>query len=43
MSRKTKFVDLPVYPSTRDLIKNKKGHKSYDEFIREILDIEIGL
>jgi len=42
--RHTKFVDLPVYKETREYIKNKKGkNKSYDEFLREILQMELGL
>jgi len=43
MPRKTHFVDLPVQKETREKIKRRKGGKSYDEFLRSILDMEIGL
>jgi|TARA_R100000655_G_scaffold107909_1_gene158993 hypothetical protein len=41
--RRTKFVDLPVHISTREKIRRKKGKKSYDNFLSDILDSELGL
>jgi len=43
MPRKTHFVDLPVQKDLREKIKRRKGKQSYDEFLRDILNMEIGL
>lgn len=40
--RKTKFYDLPVKKQTREKIRKKKGSKSYDEFLNDILGTELG-
>ena len=40
MPRKTKHYDLPVHFETREKIRKKKGKKSYDDFINEILKME---
>ena len=39
--RKTEFVDLPVYEKTRDKIRTKKGTKTYDEFLNEIMNLDL--
>jgi len=38
MARKKKFVDLPVTKEVRELVKQKKGKKGYDQFLREVLN-----
>lgn len=40
--RRTKFYDIPVKKPTREKIKKKKGNRSYDEFLNDILDTELG-
>jgi len=41
--RKTKFFDIPVKEKTREIIRKKKKGKTYDEFLNEILNMELGL
>ena len=41
VERKTKFVDLPVYEKTREKVSKKKGDKTYDEFINEIMNLNL--
>ena len=43
VKRRTKFVDLPVHMDTREKIRRKKGKKTYDDFLSDILDTELGL
>jgi len=41
IKRKTGFVDLPVYEKTREKVRKKKGTKTYDEFINEIMNLNL--
>jgi len=41
MNRKTEFVDLPVYEKTREKVRKKKGDKTYDQFINEIMKLDL--
>ena len=35
------FVDLPVTEKTRDKVRKKKGDKTYDQFINEIMKLDL--
>jgi hypothetical protein len=41
--RSIHFVDLPVTQKTREKIKKKKGKKSYDSFLNEIMQMRFGI
>ena len=41
MVRKTEFVDMPVYEKTRTKVQKKKGEKTYDQYINELMKFDL--
>ena len=39
-ARETPYVMLSVYPETRDRVRKRKGNRSYDNYLRHLLEIE---
>ena len=39
-ARETPYVMLSVYPETRDRVRKRKGNRSYDDYLRRLLEIE---
>jgi hypothetical protein len=43
MPRHTKFYDVPVTFNTREKLRKKKGSKTYDDFLNEIMNMDLGM